>query len=140
MIILLELKYVDAIEKRQLDALMQEQQKAEKLIGERGIMLSGGQRQRIAIARELYKNPALLILDEATSALDSETERYIQKSIDDLKGKLTIIIVAHRLSTIKHADKVVVFENGEIVESGTFNELTNITDSKLNNFVNLQKL
>jgi subfamily B ATP-binding cassette protein MsbA len=135
-----EQNYVDAIEKSQLAALMQDHQKDEKIIGDRGIMLSGGQRQRIAIARELYKKPALLILDEATSALDSETERYIQKSIDDLKGKLTIIIVAHRLSTIKHADKVVVFENGEIVESGTFNELANITDSKLNNFVNLQKL
>jgi subfamily B ATP-binding cassette protein MsbA len=132
--------YDDAIHQSQLATLMFENEKGKKIIGDRGIMLSGGQRQRIAIARELYKKPALLILDEATSALDSETERYIQKSIDDLKGKLTIIIVAHRLSTIKHADKVVVFDEGEIVESGSFNELAGIAGSKLNNFVNLQKL
>jgi subfamily B ATP-binding cassette protein MsbA len=135
-----EQNYDDAIHQSQLATLMFENEKGKKIIGDRGIMLSGGQRQRIAIARELYKKPALLILDEATSALDSETERYIQKSIDDLKGKLTIIIVAHRLSTIKHADKVVVFDEGEIVESGSFNELAGIAGSKLNNFVNLQKL
>lgn len=132
--------YHDAIQKSQLVTFLNENGNKEKVIGDRGVMISGGQRQRIAIARELYKKPALLILDEATSALDSETEKYIQKSIDELKGKLTIIIVAHRLSTIRYADKIVVFENGEIVESGTFSELTNIPESKLNNFIKLQKL
>lgn len=132
--------YIEAIQKSQLETLMSENVDGEKIIGDRGIMLSGGQRQRVAIARELYKKPVLLILDEATSALDSETEKYIQQSIDDLKGKLTIIIVAHRLSTIKDADKIVVFENGEIVEVGTFNELAGIPHSQLNNFVKLQRL
>ncbi len=131
--------YNDAIQKSQLTELIRENP-ADKIIGDRGGMLSGGQRQRISIARELYKKPELLILDEATSALDSETEKYIQKSIDELKGKLTILIVAHRLSTIKHADKIVVMDNGEIIESGSFNELTSNPQSNLNKFIKLQQL
>ncbi|MEX2602202.1 MAG: ABC transporter ATP-binding protein, partial [Balneolaceae bacterium] len=78
------------------------------VVGDRGVRLSGGQRQRLFIARELYKNPNLLILDEATSALDTESERYIQKSIDSLKGSMTVVIIAHRLSTIKNADYIYV--------------------------------
>lgn len=92
-------------------------------LGSNGINLSGGQRQRIAIARELYKDIEILIMDEATSALDSETEKSIQDSIDALKGKYTILLVAHRLSTIKNADQIVFMKKGKIENVGTFQEL-----------------
>ena len=92
-------------------------------MGDRGIRLSVGQRQRIAIARELFRNSQILILDEATSALDTESENFIKKNIEDLKGNKTIIMIAHRLSTVKKADYIYVLEKGKIVEEGTFNEL-----------------
>ncbi|AHD05761.1 ABC transporter ATP-binding protein [Paenibacillus larvae] len=92
-------------------------------IGERGIKLSGGQKQRVAIARVFLKNPQVLILDEATSALDLESEHLIQQSLQELAHNRTTLIVAHRLSTITHADQIVVMENGEIVEQGTHMEL-----------------
>jgi subfamily B ATP-binding cassette protein MsbA len=92
-------------------------------LGNNGINLSGGQKQRISIARELYKDVDILIMDEATSALDSETERVIQDNIESLKGKYTILIVAHRLSTIKNADEIVLMEKGSITSKGTFDEL-----------------
>ena len=97
--------------------------KEEEILGYSGINVSGGQKQRISIARELYKNVQILILDEATSALDSETESVIQKSMEKLKGECTILIVAHRISTIKDADKLFIVKNGEIVDSGKFEEL-----------------
>lgn len=97
--------------------------KFETNVGEDGIKISGGQRQRIALARALVGNPSVLILDEATSQLDSETEQFIKDAMNDFQGKLTVIIVAHRLSTIKHADIVHVLENGRIVESGTYSNL-----------------
>jgi subfamily B ATP-binding cassette protein MsbA len=93
------------------------------ILGSNGVNLSGGQRQRISIARELYKEVEILILDEATSALDSETEKAIQKNIDQLKGKYTILIVAHRISTIKNADRIVVMKNGEISNVAGFDSL-----------------
>lgn len=88
------------------------------MVGDRGIMLSGGQRQRIVLARILARRPSVLILDEATSALDNESELLIQKAISGLKGKMTIIIIAHRLSTVMDADKLFVLENGKVIEGG----------------------
>ena len=92
-------------------------------VGERGVMLSGGQKQRISIARVFLKNPPVLILDEATSALDSVTEQRIQRSLDNLAVGRTTLIIAHRLSTVKNADRVAVVEGTKIVEQGTPEEL-----------------
>ena len=92
-------------------------------IGERGVKLSGGQKQRISIARVFLKNPAILILDEATSALDNTTEVLIQQALDELCKGRTTLVVAHRLSTIRNADEIVVVEDGEIKQRGTHKEL-----------------
>jgi ABC-type multidrug transport system fused ATPase/permease subunit len=92
-------------------------------VGERGVRLSGGQRQRIGIARALYHNPSVLILDEATSALDGITENAIMDAIHNLSGKKTIIMIAHRLSTVKECDTIHLFTKGAIVDSGTYPEL-----------------
>ena len=97
-------------------------------IGDKGAKLSGGQRQRIAIAREIFKNPKIMIFDEATSSLDTESERYIQKSIDAMMGKCAIIIIAHRLSTIKKCDYIYVLSKGRIVEEGKFDELYSLSN------------
>lgn len=92
-------------------------------IGERGVKLSGGQRQRLAIARALLKNPEIMIFDEATSALDNESEKLVQEALDRLMKSRTVVVIAHRLSTIKNADKILVLQDGEIIQSGSHDSL-----------------
>jgi ATP-binding cassette subfamily B protein len=101
------------------------------IVGDRGVLLSGGQRQRIALARALLRKPELLILDEATSALDTESEALIQQSIEELVHSMTILVVAHRLSTIRKANQVYVMQNGNIIEEGSFLELRKDSSSVL---------
>jgi len=93
------------------------------VVGERGIFLSGGQRQRLAIARAVLVNAPVLILDEATSALDAESERLVQRAIGNLVRDRTTLVIAHRLSTVRRADAIVVMEAGRIIEMGTHSEL-----------------
>ena len=105
------------------DYIMSLPDKYDTLLGENGIILSGGQKQRIAIARALLMQTEIILFDEATSALDNETQEQIQKAIDNLKGEYTILIIAHRLSTVIDADKIFVVDNGKIIDSGTHQEL-----------------
>lgn len=105
------------------DFILAQPEGYDTIVGDRGTMLSGGQRQRIAIARALLINPTILILDEAASSLDAESEKLVQHTIEGLHGKLTVLVVAHRLSTVMKADRIYVVEGGSIVESGTREEL-----------------
>ena len=105
------------------DDIMEMPEQFETYVGERGTMLSGGQKQRIAIARIFLKNPRILILDEATSALDTVTESRIQASFDELSQGRTTLVIAHRLATVKNADRIILIEEGRIVENGTHEEL-----------------
>jgi subfamily B ATP-binding cassette protein MsbA len=95
----------------------------ETLLGERGNKLSGGQKQRIAIARAIYKDPAILILDEATSALDTESETLVQQALENLMKDRTSFVIAHRLSTVRNADQIIVLSKGKIIEHGTHDSL-----------------
>jgi ABC-type multidrug transport system fused ATPase/permease subunit len=110
------------------------------VVGDRGVRLSGGQRQRLFLARELFKDPRLLILDEATSALDSESERFIQESIERLRGKTTVVLIAHRLSTIKNADYIYVLQKGRIIEHGAYEDLMKLDNGRFSRMVELQSL
>jgi ABC-type multidrug transport system fused ATPase/permease subunit len=110
------------------------------VVGERGIQLSGGQRQRIAIARAVLKNPTILILDEATSSLDSESERLVQDALDKLMQGRTSVVIAHRLSTVRNATKIVVLEQGTIREQGTHDELMQVDAGVYRNLQDLQVL
>ncbi len=110
----------------------------ETIVGERGIQLSGGQRQRIAIARAVLKNPTILILDEATSSLDSESERLVQDALDKLMTGRTSLVIAHRLSTVRNANKILVLERGKLAEVGTHKELMEIEQGLYKNLIQLQ--
>ena len=115
---------VDAAKKANIhDFIMELPDKYDTFVGERGTRLSGGQKQRISIARVFLKNPPVLILDEATSALDNESERFIQKSLEELAKDRTTITIAHRLSTVRNSDCIMVLEQGRIIERGTHDEL-----------------
>jgi ABC-type multidrug transport system fused ATPase/permease subunit len=105
------------------DFIMELPEGYDSIVGDRGTLLSGGQRQRIAIARAILSNPSILILDEAASALDAESERLVQDALERLRGGRTILVVAHRLSTVRKADRIYVLEQGEIIEHGTQEEL-----------------
>ena len=109
-------------------------------VGEKGVKLSGGQRQRIAIAREIFKEPEIMIFDEATSSLDSESEFKIQQSIRALKGKMTFIIIAHRLSTVIESDMIYVLSKGQIVEHGNFDNLYKIENGVFRKMCQVQKI
>ncbi|KEO72575.1 hypothetical protein EL17_17715 [Anditalea andensis] len=133
-------KFWDALEKASISEFVRELEEKENAeLGSNGIMVSGGQKQRLSIARELYKDIEILIMDEATSALDSETEKAIQKNIDALKGRYTILIVAHRLSTIKNADKIVLLQKGYVKGIGNFYDLTQQSNI-FKNMVSLQEI
>ena len=106
-----------------LDFIKEQPEGFETMIGEKGVRLSGGQRQRIAIARGILKNPPLLILDEATSSLDTESEHLVQTAIDNLMAERTVLVIAHRLTTVENADSILVMDSGQIVASGTHQEL-----------------
>ncbi|MCS4122752.1 ABC transporter ATP-binding protein [Salinibacter ruber] len=110
------------------------------VVGDRGVRLSGGQRQRLFVARELFKQPNLLLLDEATSDLDTASEQHIQNSIDALKGEVTVVIIAHRLSTVKNADRVYVLDKGKVIEEGSYEELRMRENGQFREMVEMQSL
>ena len=112
--------------------------KWKQIVGERGVKLSVGQKQRIAIARAILRNPSILILDEPTSALDAKSERIIQESLNKLMSGRTTFIVAHRLSTVRQANLILVFDEGQIVERGSHDELINLTGGRYRELYELQ--
>ena len=107
-------------------------------IGERGVQLSGGQRQRIAIARAMLKDPQVLLLDEATSSLDAENESVVQEALDRLMKNKTSVIIAHRLSTVRNANKIAFLNEGRVLELGSHEELMNLSSGSYKKFVKQQ--
>ncbi len=135
-----ERRFWAALEKASIIDFVRDLPQAEESpLGSNGILVSGGQKQRLSIARELFKEVDILIMDEATSALDSETEKTIQENIDLLKGSYTFLIVAHRLSTVKSADKIVLMRNGKVEEIGSFSDL-NSRSKTFRRMVELQEI
>ena len=134
-----ELKVIELINKLELQELLENSNLHEINIGTYSQTLSGGQRQRISIARELYRKPEILFLDEATSALDSITEKIVQKTIKSLTGKTTIIIAAHKLSTIKNSDQIICLDKGNLTEQGTFSTLQK-SSSYFKKLIELQQI
>ena len=115
---------IEALERAQaIEFIARQTDGLDTVIGERGRSLSGGERQRLSIARALLKNPPILILDEATSALDAATERKLQMALDEVMKGRTTFVIAHRLATIRNANRILVFDQGRVIESGTFDEL-----------------
>ena len=114
-----------------LDFVMAMPEGLDTVVGDRGVRLSGGERQRIALARVLLRHPALLLLDEATSSLDSENERRIQEAVERLHGDITVIVIAHRLSTVSRSDQVVILDEGEMAETGTWEDLMQSPQGRL---------
>lgn len=134
-----EAELIEAAEKsNSLDFINSFPDGFETIVGERGVKLSGGQRQRIAIARAILKNPRILILDEATSSLDAESEKVVQDALNVLMEGRTSVIIAHRLATIRDVDRIYVIDNGNIVERGTHQELTQIEGGTYNSLAKLQ--
>lgn len=127
---------IDASHLRELIEMLPEG--LDTLLGERGTSLSGGQRQRIAIARAMVRNTPIIILDEATSALDNESEAIVQKALDNLMSNKTVFVIAHRLSTIKNADRIIVINDGRIVEEGSHEELLSKTDGHYKHLYDVQ--
>jgi subfamily B ATP-binding cassette protein MsbA len=119
------------------DFICQLPDRYDTVVGDRGIRLSGGQQQRITLARAILRNPEILILDEATNALDSITEQVIQEALDSLSQNRTVIVIAHRLSTVKRADHVIVLQEGVIREQGGFEDLLKL-DGLFTRLYNLQ--
>lgn len=120
--------------------ILQLNEKYDTMVGERGIKLSGGQRQRIGIARAILASPSVLIFDEATSNLDSQSEKLIKDAMDKISHNRTVVIIAHRLSTIKKADKIIVLENGQVVENGTHQELSKVQGGLYAKLLKLQEI
>ena len=121
-----ESKYINALKQAVIfDFIDNLPIKHETLIGKEGLSLSSGQRQRILIARMIYKNPDFIFMDEATNSLDSDTERYVLNNLNDSFGNKTRLIIAHRLNTVKNADKILVINDGNIIETGNHNQLLN---------------
>jgi ATP-binding cassette subfamily C protein len=108
------------------------------IIGDRGIRLSGGERQRLVLARTMLRNPSVLVLDEATSALDSENEQQIHEALERLKGHVTIIVIAHRLSTIRTADRVIVLEEGRVIQEGGYQQLSMDSSGTFSKLLHMQ--
>jgi ABC-type multidrug transport system fused ATPase/permease subunit len=125
-----ELAIVEALKSAQLEEFVASLPEGlDTVVGERGVRLSGGQRQRIGIARALYHRPSVLVLDEATSSLDTETEHGVMQAVQALQGDKTVIIVAHRLSTVEYCDRLYRLDAGRIVDEGTFDEVMNRSQS-----------